>query len=503
MAALARIGSAPSAPTDAMIAALNRVMATIEFSPSGEIIRCNANFEAAMGYSAAEVIGRHHRTFVLPDDAAAPEYAAFWRKLAAGEFVAGEFRRIAKGGREVWLQASYNPVVDRAGRVTSVVKFATDITAEKQKALEAAGQIDALNRAQAVIAFDPQGRILEANANFLSAMGYAREEIVGRHHSLFVEPAFAESTEYAAFWSRLRAGEHQSAEFRRIAKGGREVFIQAIYNPIKDARGQVIKVVKFATDVTDMVRRRRENEKLAADIQSDIGHVTGALNGISGQAGEVSSASREASRTIQGVAAATEELNASIGEISARVADSRTSADTAIELGRRTDEAANSLKQKARQMTGIVQLIDDIASQINMLALNATIESARAGEAGRGFAVVASEVKSLAAQVSGATKTITAEIAGVQQTSETVADALKEIEKAVSAIASGVGGVSVAVHQQTAVTAEISQTMQSAAHAMAEIDQNISTMAETLTSCSGAMDRARGKVEANIAAMLR
>ncbi|WP_420564220.1 PAS domain S-box protein [Thalassobaculum sp.] len=237
--------------TGATLGALNKSQAIIEFTPKGKILRANKNFLEAMGYRAGEVIGKHHSMFVEKSYAGSPEYRKFWETLAKGEFMRSEFRRFRKDGSEIWLQASYNPVIGFGGRVTKVVKLATDITEEKRRAAEVQGQINAIRRSQAVIEFALDGTILEANGNFLSAMGYTAQEIVGRHHSMFVDPAEKHSTEYRRFWESLGRGEFHEGQFRRLAKGGREIWIRATYNPILDAAGRPYKVVKFASDITD------------------------------------------------------------------------------------------------------------------------------------------------------------------------------------------------------------------------------------------------------------
>jgi methyl-accepting chemotaxis protein len=238
------------------IAAIGRSQAVITFDLNGVILDANQNFLKTMGYSADEVVGRHHSLFVEPGYEKSDEYSGFWRRLRAGEFVSAEFRRIGKGGREVWIQASYNPILDPEGRPYKIVKFASDITAAKTISADNAGQIEAIDRSRAVIAFDLDGTILSANENFLQVVGYTAEEVVGRHHSLFVDRAYAASAEYKAFWRSLRSGEFQSGEFRRVAKDGAEIWLQAAYNPIFDAAGRLSKVVKFASDITQQVRQR-------------------------------------------------------------------------------------------------------------------------------------------------------------------------------------------------------------------------------------------------------
>lgn len=193
--------------SDALLAALNKSLAIIEFDPTGNILTANENFLAAMGYEAHELAGQHHRMFVDPAHANSSDYVAFWQKLGRGEFDTAEYKRIGKGGREVWIQATYNPVLSASGKVIKVVKFATDTTTAKLKAAEDAGKLAAISRAQAVIEFTVDGEILTANQNFLSTLGYELAEIAGRHHRMFVESTYAQSADYAEFWKRLRSGE--------------------------------------------------------------------------------------------------------------------------------------------------------------------------------------------------------------------------------------------------------------------------------------------------------
>ncbi|BDF95780.1 methyl-accepting chemotaxis protein [Pseudoalteromonas haloplanktis] len=235
---------------DLVVEALNKSLAVIEFEPSGVILTANDNFLTVMGYRLEEVQGQHHAIFVAENEAKSTEYQAFWQRLRAGEFISDEFKRIAKDGRNVWIQATYNPVLDSTGAVTKVVKFASDITAQKNKAHETAGQIEAIDKSQAVIEFELDGTIISANANFLQTLGYQSDEIVGKHHSMFVETAYSKSDEYQQFWKKLSRGEFDSGEYLRIAKDGSVIWIQASYNPIFDLTGKPYKVVKYATDIT-------------------------------------------------------------------------------------------------------------------------------------------------------------------------------------------------------------------------------------------------------------
>jgi len=244
----------------AVLSAINRTQAIIEFSSDGTVLDANEVFQQTMGYTLAEVVGQHNRLFCREQDSRSEAYRDFWNRLAAGQADTGEYLRLAKDGRTVWLQASYNPVINEAGEVIKVVKFATDITETKRRNAEVQARLDAINRVQAVIEFDTQGTVLDANGNFLNLMGYALPDIVGRHHSLFCDPAYARSAEYTLFWKQLAEGQVQAGEYARLTRTGQCVWIQASYNPVFDANGNVIKVIKFATDITDAKRRAADFE---------------------------------------------------------------------------------------------------------------------------------------------------------------------------------------------------------------------------------------------------
>jgi methyl-accepting chemotaxis protein len=235
------------------IDAIGKAQAVIEFNMDGTIINANDNFLGALGYTLNEIQGQHHRMFVEETYGRSPEYQEFWAKLNRGEYVADEFKRIGKGGKEIWIQASYNPILDLNGKTFKVVKYATDVTAQKLQNADFTGQIEAIANAQAVIEFNMDGTIITANDNFLNTMGYTLEETQGKHHSMFVDPEFAKSTVYSEFWAKLNRGEYESKEYKRIGKGGKEVWIQASYNPILDLNGKPFKVVKYATDVTKQI----------------------------------------------------------------------------------------------------------------------------------------------------------------------------------------------------------------------------------------------------------
>ncbi|WP_052162565.1 PAS domain S-box protein [Aquabacterium sp. NJ1] len=238
------------AEAEAMLAAVNRSQAVIEFKLDGTVLHANDNFLKTLGYQLDDIKGRHHSMFVEPSYAASHEYRAFWDRLNRGEFDAGEYKRIGKDGKEVWIQASYNPVLDAQGKPIKVVKYATDITQAKLRAADFEGQLNAVGKAQAVIEFGLDGKILHANDNFLNTLGYSLSEIVGQHHSMFVDPDFRNSVDYRLFWEKLGRGEYDAGQYKRLGRGGREVWIQASYNPILDMNGKPFKVVKYATDIT-------------------------------------------------------------------------------------------------------------------------------------------------------------------------------------------------------------------------------------------------------------
>ncbi len=413
------------------LAAIDRAQAMIEFKLDGTIVSANKNFLDALGYRLDEIQGKHHSMFVEPALRDSAAYREFWAALNRGEYQGGEYKRIGKGGKEVWILATYNPVLDATGRPIGVVKFATDVTAQKLKNADLAGQIEAIGKSQAVIEFNMDGTVITANDNFLHALGYTLAEIRGKHHSMFVEPSERESAAYRDFWASLNRGQYQSAEYKRIGKGGREVYIQASYNPILDLNGKPFKVVKYATDVTRQVFVRMGNERVRAMMES--------------------------------VAAGAEELNASVREISEAMTKSRETAMGAVDRVTSADAQAQRLSDAAQSMSGIVEMIHNITGQINLLALNATIESARAGEAGRGFAVVASEVKNLATQAKTATDKIATEIDSLNNISGGVVTSLGSIKQAIQNVSEYVTSTAAAVEEQSTVTSEMSSSMARAA----------------------------------------
>ena len=463
-----------------MIAALDKSQAIIHFRPDGTILDANDNFLNAMGYSLREIQGQHHSLFVEPDYKNSPEYMRFWEALRRGEYQAAEYKRLGKNGREVWIQASYNPILDAAGRVTKIIKFATDITAQTLLNADYSGQIDAIRKSQAVISFELDGTIIDANDNFLNAVGYALGDIKGKHHSLFVEPSYAQSQEYRQFWDSLAQGKYQAGQYKRLAKGGREVWIQASYNPIFDPSGKPLKVVKYATDITKEVQQRLESERIGKIVEENLEKIVHSVGEANAQSATAAAASNETLQTVQSVASASQQMQASANEIAQSMENSRQEVEKAREEALNADQSTQQLASAADSMNSIVEVIQDIASQINLLALNATIESARAGEAGKGFAVVASEVKSLANQVAKATEQIGTEITGMQTISADVVGRLNGISNAVESVESGVNNVAGAVEEQAATTNEISQNLEAATEAVEEVSKNLTAISDAI-----------------------
>ncbi len=452
----------------AILAAVHRSQAVIEFELDGTIITANSNFLDAMGYTLDEVKGKHHRMFVSPEYADSEEYKAFWESLRKGHFQAAEYKRFAKGGKEIWIQATYNPVLNGSGKPIRVIKFATDVTAQKLRNADYQGQIEAIHKSQAVIEFNLDGTILKANENFCRALGYREHEIVGKHHRMFVDTAYANSDDYHRFWETLSRGQFLSGEFKRVDKSGNEVWIQASYNPIFDPDGRPFKVVKFASDITEQVHARMEAERVAESIERNLDNIVESVNAASMQSASASSASDQTSSMVQAVASATEELEATTREIAHSMTMSQTDAERAMSETEATDSSTQDLAKVAESMTNIVKIIQDIANQINLLALNATIESARAGEAGKGFAVVASEVKTLANQVASATEQISEEISGVQTVSGKVVERLSAIKRAVESVQTSVTSSASAIEEQNMAMKEIATNMQTAAQAVSD-----------------------------------
>ena len=462
----------------AKLRALDASQAMIEFTLDGTILTANERFLTAMGYSLPEIQGQHHSLLVDPAYRASPEYARFWDALKRGEYQAAEFKRFGKGGREIWLQASYNPIAGRNGKPYKVLKVATDITTTKLQTADHEGQINAISKSQAVIEFKLDGTVITANPNFLAALGYKLDEIKGHNHSMFVDPALRGSDEYRKFWERLRQGEYQAAEYKRLGKNGKEVWIQASYNPILDPDGRPFKVVKYATDITRQVQDRMTRVSIGRNVDAGLDKIAQAISTATQQAAGAASASTQTSANVQAVAAGAEQLVSSISEISRQITEASRVSAQAVDEAARTGTIVSELADSAKRIGEVIRLIADIASQTNLLALNATIELARAGEAGRGFAVVAGEVKNLAAQTAKATEDIARQIAAVQGATAQAVSAIGVISNTISQMNEISAAIAGAAEEQNAVARDISTNMQSAADAVNSISQSANEIAQ-------------------------
>ena len=434
----------PSAPqeaarTAALLAALEPVQAVIEFDLEGRVLRANQLFLELMGYSANEVLGQHHRMFCPPEVTASDAFRALWEGLRAGQVREDVFLRVTKAGRPVWLQASYNPILDVTGKPYKVVKFAVDITHDMTSAAETKGKIDAMSLSQTVIEFDMEGNVQTANPNFLRTMGYTLAEIRGKHHSMFCEPGLVQSQAYRDFWADLGEGKFQSARYRRIGKHGAEVWIQATYNPILDVDGRPYKVVKYAIDITAQVQRERAVAQKVQDITAVLHAMSDAIKRLARSAGRSTELAEQTQRE----------------------------AGDGSGLVRRSRDAILAIERSSSDIHEIVDTISEISSQTHLLAFNAAIEAARAGEQGVGFSVVADEVRKLAEKSSLAAREIAklihqtvSRVAEGSRLSEEVDAAFSRILGAVEATTRSISEIRIATEEQEHSTQDVARLLE-------------------------------------------
>ena len=370
-----------------ILRSIGNTMAVIEFTTDGVILEANQNFLTTMKYSLSEIKGKHHSMFCLPEVVNSSDYSDFWKDLRDGKARSGLFRRIAKGGIDVYLEANYLPISDNNGHVYKIIKFANDITQRHYEMLDLKNTIAAANRSMAIIEFKPDGTIITANENFLKTMDYNLDEIRGKHHSMFCDSSYRHSKDYMQFWEDLREGKFKSDKYVRYGRNNKKVYLEASYNPVKNDDGKIYKVIKFATDISEQVKKDQEKLRLISELAEKNDNLT-----------------QDGDRVIENTVSNVQNI---------------------ADMMSQSSNLVSSLNQQSDEIKSIIQTISDIADQTNLLALNAAIEAARAGEHGRGFAVVADEVRSLAERTGHSVNEITTTINSIRNVTSQVVESIK------------------------------------------------------------------------------
>ena len=520
--------------------AIGRSQGVIELDLEGYIMKVNKTYCDMLGYQEKDLLNNHVSMLLDSTFANSPTYKELWNKLVNGATDSGQYKRIGKGGKEVWIQASYNPIKNNDGNVFKIVNYTIDITEEKLIASDNVSQIAAINKVQGVIGFDMSGKIINVNDNFARVTGYSKEEILGKHHSMFVDATYKASAEYKKFWEALESGTAHEGKFKRLGKGGKEIWLQAFYGPILDLNGKPFKVVKFAIDIT---AQHNAAEALEVAVKESQGVIKGAKAGdltnrisLEGKTGAIASLCdginalmdkmteviaqvREAGETINTAAneiatgnndlssrteqqaSSLEETASSMEELASTVKQNAENAKQANQLasaasgvavkgGEVVEKVVNTMSAingSAKKIEDIISVIDGIAFQTNILALNAAVEAARAGEQGRGFAVVAGEVRNLAQRSASAAKEIKGLITdSVSKTAEGTTQVeqagktMQEIVSSVQRVTDIMGEISAASSEQSAGIDQVNNAITS----MDEVTQQNAALVEQATAAA-------------------